>query len=198
MLAVLRFTDEDEVVAQANDSDFGLGAYLHTRDVSRAQRLAGARGRDRSPSTGSPAVARRALRRLQAEWLRPRGRPGRHRGDSPPQERLHRPLTRAPAGSGPSLVAVAELAELLVAEMTGPDQLLVRLFQGKKQFVELQLDRLAVPVLGVLEDDDHQERKDRHPAGDESSQGDPTRSEGPDRSPGREQDEHEGEELLAP
>jgi aldehyde dehydrogenase (NAD+) len=37
--AVLRFTSEDEVLAQANDSCFGLGAYLHTRDSRRIQRF---------------------------------------------------------------------------------------------------------------------------------------------------------------
>lgn len=41
VLSVLRFTDEDEVVAKANDSAFGLGAYLHTSDISRAHRVAG-------------------------------------------------------------------------------------------------------------------------------------------------------------
>jgi len=40
VLSVLRFSDEDEVVAKANDSDFGLSAYLHTRDSSRALRMA--------------------------------------------------------------------------------------------------------------------------------------------------------------
>jgi len=40
VLSVLRFHDEDEVVAKANDSDFGLSAYLHTRDSSRAHRVA--------------------------------------------------------------------------------------------------------------------------------------------------------------
>jgi len=37
--AILRFTSEDDVLAQANDSPFGLGAYLHTRDSSRIQRF---------------------------------------------------------------------------------------------------------------------------------------------------------------
>jgi aldehyde dehydrogenase (NAD+) len=38
--AILRFQTEDEVLAKANDSSFGLGAYVHTRDVSRIQRFA--------------------------------------------------------------------------------------------------------------------------------------------------------------
>jgi aldehyde dehydrogenase (NAD+) len=37
--AILRFTSEDEVLAQANDSPYGLGAYLHTRDIGRIQRF---------------------------------------------------------------------------------------------------------------------------------------------------------------
>lgn len=38
--AVLRFSTEDEVLAQANDSAFGLAAYLHTSDNRRVQRFA--------------------------------------------------------------------------------------------------------------------------------------------------------------
>jgi aldehyde dehydrogenase (NAD+) len=37
---VLRFSDEEEVVAKANDSVFGLSAYVHTRDGARGQRMA--------------------------------------------------------------------------------------------------------------------------------------------------------------
>ncbi len=37
--AVLRFASDDEVLAQANDSPYGLGAYLHTRDPGRIQRF---------------------------------------------------------------------------------------------------------------------------------------------------------------
>ena len=40
VLSVLRFRDEDEVIARANDSEFGLGAYVYTADVSRAYRMA--------------------------------------------------------------------------------------------------------------------------------------------------------------
>jgi aldehyde dehydrogenase (NAD+) len=37
--AVIRFDSDDEVLAQANDSPFGLGAYLHTGDARRIQRF---------------------------------------------------------------------------------------------------------------------------------------------------------------
>ena len=40
VLSVLRFRDEAEAVALANDSEFGLGAIVHTRDLSRAYRVA--------------------------------------------------------------------------------------------------------------------------------------------------------------
>jgi aldehyde dehydrogenase (NAD+) len=39
VLAVLRFHTEEEVLAKANDSDFGLSAYLQTRDVERIDRF---------------------------------------------------------------------------------------------------------------------------------------------------------------
>ena len=40
VLTIVRFKDDGEAVAKANDSRFGLGAYLHTRDLSRAHSVA--------------------------------------------------------------------------------------------------------------------------------------------------------------
>jgi aldehyde dehydrogenase (NAD+) len=37
--AILRFSSDDEVLAKANDSPFGLGAYIHTNDARRIQRF---------------------------------------------------------------------------------------------------------------------------------------------------------------
>lgn len=39
VLSVLTFGDEDEAVALANDTRYGLAGYLHTRDLRRAHRV---------------------------------------------------------------------------------------------------------------------------------------------------------------
>ena len=40
VLSIMRFRDEDDVVERANRSEFGLAAYVYTRDSARAHRLA--------------------------------------------------------------------------------------------------------------------------------------------------------------
>lgn len=41
VLSILRFSETEEAVRIANDSPYGLGAYLHTRDLDRALAVAG-------------------------------------------------------------------------------------------------------------------------------------------------------------
>ena len=42
VLAILRFSDEDQAVAMANDTQYGLAAYVHTANLSRAVRVSAA------------------------------------------------------------------------------------------------------------------------------------------------------------
>ncbi|NUS53936.1 MAG: aldehyde dehydrogenase family protein, partial [Streptomycetaceae bacterium] len=39
VMSIIPFGDEDEAVAAANATPYGLGTYLYTRDVSRVHRL---------------------------------------------------------------------------------------------------------------------------------------------------------------
>ena len=41
VMSVLAFSDEEEVVARANDTEFGLSAGIFTRDLPRAHRVIG-------------------------------------------------------------------------------------------------------------------------------------------------------------
>jgi aldehyde dehydrogenase (NAD+) len=42
VLSVMTFGDEDEAIALANDTPYGLAGYVHTNDLRRAHRVAGA------------------------------------------------------------------------------------------------------------------------------------------------------------
>ena len=42
VLSVMTFSDEDEAVALANDTRYGLAGYVHTNDLRRAHRVAAA------------------------------------------------------------------------------------------------------------------------------------------------------------
>jgi succinate-semialdehyde dehydrogenase/glutarate-semialdehyde dehydrogenase len=40
VVSIVRFTDEEDAVAKANDTEYGLVAYAYTRDLQRALRVA--------------------------------------------------------------------------------------------------------------------------------------------------------------
>ena len=91
VLALMRFTDEDHAVALANNTTYGLGAIVFTRDVSRAHRVAEPlRGRLRRRQQLPADAAQRAVRRRQAERVRPRGRPRGDRRVPAHEERVRR------------------------------------------------------------------------------------------------------------
>jgi acyl-CoA reductase-like NAD-dependent aldehyde dehydrogenase len=57
VLSVLRFSDEADVVTKANDSRYGLAAYVHTKDVGRAHRVAQAMEAGSVTVNGFPAMS---------------------------------------------------------------------------------------------------------------------------------------------
>ena len=42
IMPVIRFSSEEEVIAMGNDTEYGLAAYLYTKDIGKAWRTAAA------------------------------------------------------------------------------------------------------------------------------------------------------------
>ena len=77
---VIGFDDEDAAIAAANDTEFGLVAYVYTqRHQARVPRLREAPDRHGRPQPGPRLQRRGAVRRRQGLRLRPRGRQRGHR-----------------------------------------------------------------------------------------------------------------------
>ena len=112
----IKFRTEADVVAMANDSEYGLGGAVWTRDINRALRVAGA-VQDRAhvgEQLQQPARPR-TVRRLQEVRHRPGDPQDDPRAPDPEEEHLHQPhrnqgrpvLTagvgaRVPVGGGPA------------------------------------------------------------------------------------------------
>ena len=91
VVVVVPFDDEDEAVAIANDSDFGLYDYVFSGDTARAFRVAKQLRAGHVGHQHRPAQPRGALRRLQDVGCRPRRRRLRARGVlGAPVDRLDR------------------------------------------------------------------------------------------------------------
>ena len=96
---IITFTDEDEALRIANDTEYGLVAYAFTRDVSRVVRiyegLETGHGRHQPGHRVEPGGP---VRRRQGVRVRPRGRHRGHRGVPRDEVRRPRPPTRSHLG----------------------------------------------------------------------------------------------------
>ena len=104
VMSVLAFDSEDEAVARANATPYGLAAGVFTRDLARAHRVdRPARRRHHLDQRLQPDPGRGALRRRQGLRPRPRERPRRPRPLEPGQVGLRRHRPRR----GPVLKGIA-------------------------------------------------------------------------------------------
>ena len=88
------FESEEEAIARANDTEYGLVAYVFTRDIKRAIRVCeGLETGMVGPEPGHGLERRRPLRRREAERNRPRGRQRGPRGVPRDEVRGREPLT---------------------------------------------------------------------------------------------------------
>ena len=96
VMTVLSFAEEDEVIARANDTEYGLAAGVFTRDLARGHRvIARLRSRHLLDQPLQRDADRTALRRRQALRPRPRERQGGDRALHPAEERLRRRSRRS-------------------------------------------------------------------------------------------------------
>ena len=94
---VIIFDDEDEVIKMANDTDYGLAAYLYTNDISRAIRVSEAlRFAIVGVNDINPTSAAAPFGGMKESGLGPRRRPGRHRRIPGNQAGRHQCLTSRP------------------------------------------------------------------------------------------------------
>ena len=91
VMSVLEFDDEEEVIARANATEFGLAAGVFTNDLTRAHRvIARLAGRHLLDQSLQRHADRAAVRRREALRPRPRERPRGDRALHAAEERLRR------------------------------------------------------------------------------------------------------------
>ena len=77
VMSVLEFEDEEQVIARANATEFGLAAGVFTNDLTRGHRvIARLAGGDLLDQPLQCHADRVAIRRGEALWPGPRERPG--------------------------------------------------------------------------------------------------------------------------